>query len=329
MFSTGLLYSSDNRVSFEFIQISTIRGGTLSLMMVSFIGLAVLAAVLAYAVATYRSFSINLAAAKASNMHYVIVPIYYFSPVWLLSQNILLPYLRKLPKSWTSLWLDVMPTEWTWEQQYAAYKNVGADTFIVVAPGGNMIWCADANAISQIMTRRNDFPKPIQLYRAVDIYGKSVLSTEGQVWRHHRKIASPPFTEKNNHMVWVESLHQAQAMLKSWTGPRGDEVRTLTTVAADTMRLSLHVISRAGFGVRLLWPGVEDGLATDSEVKETPGTDGVTSMGMGAGHTMTYTDALGTLLHNLLPIMLLPRFLLSMSPFYSILIALRIANAGS
>ena len=297
--------------------------------MVSFIGLAILAAVLAYAVATYRSFSKNLAAAKASNMRYVIVPIYYFSLIWLLSQNILLPYLRKLPKNWTRPWLDLMPTEWAWEQQYAAYQNVGADTFIVVAPGGNMIWCADANAISQIMTRRNDFPKPIDLYRAVDIYGKSVVSTEGQVWRHHRKIASPPFTEKNNHMVWGESLHQAQAMLKGWTGPRGDEVRTLTTVAADTMRLSLHVISRAGFGVRLLWPGVEDGLATEDEVKKSSRTDGVTSMGMGAGHTMTYTDALGTLLHNLVPIMLLPHFLLSMFPLYSVLNTLYATDAGS
>ncbi|KAL9116957.1 MAG: hypothetical protein Q9187_006510 [Circinaria calcarea] len=283
----------------------------------SLIGLAVLTAGLAYTVATYRSFSKNLAAARASNMRYVIVPIYFYSPVWLTTQNFLLPFLRRLPRKWTTPWLDVMPTEWTWEQQYAAYKNIGADTFIVVAPGGNMIWCADANAISQITTRRNDFPKPVDLYRALDIYGKNVVSTEGQVWRQHRKIASPPFTEKNNHMVWGESLHQAQAMFQSWTGPSGEEVRTLTKVAEDTMRLSLHIISRAGFGVRLLWPGVEDGPATEKETKRTSGSVGITSMKMGAGHTMTYTDALGTLLHNLLPVILMPRFLLKTLPFES------------
>ena len=319
----------DSHINATLYRYFTISGGTLSLEMISSVSLAVLAAVLAYAVVTYRSFSKNLAAAKASNMRYVIVPVYYFSPVWLLSQNILLPYLRKLPKSWTSPWLDVMPTEWLWEQQYAVYKSLGADTFIIVAPGGNIIYSADADAISQIMTRRNDFPKPTYLYRALDIYGKSVVTTEGQIWRHHRKIASPPFTEKNNYMVWEESLHQAQAMLKSWTGPCGDEPRTLTTVAADTMRLSLHVISRAGFGVRLLWPGVEDGPATETAVGKPSGTSGVTSIGTSAGHTMTYTDAMATLLDNIVPIMLLPRFLLSRSPLYTILTTSHMTNVGS
>lgn len=289
----------------------------------SLIALAVLAVALAYAVATYRSFSKNLAAAKASNMRYVIVPIHFFSPVWLVTQNFLLPFLRRLPRRWTTPWLDVMPTEWTWEQQYAAYKNVGADTFIVVAPGGNLIWCADADAISQITARRNDFPKPTELYRAIDIYGKNLVSTEGQVWRHHRKIASPSFTEKNNHLVWEESLHQAQGMLQSWTGPSGEEVRTLTKVAEDTMRLSLYVISRAGFGVRLPWPGVEDGPATEKEAEKTSGSVGITSMGMSAAHTMTYTDALGTLLNNLVPVIIMPRFLLKTLPFASTKLAYR------
>jgi cytochrome P450 len=90
----------------------------------------------------------------------------------------------------------------------------------------------------------------------VDLFGKNVVSTEGGVWRQHRKITSPPFTEKNNHLVWAESLHQAQSMVESWVGIDGARNKTIGKVADDTMRLSLHVISRAGFGVRLLWPGL-------------------------------------------------------------------------
>lgn len=64
-----------------------------------------------------------------------------------------------------------------------------------------MLHVADAEAIAQITTRRNDFPKPIGMYSSIDLFGKNVVSTEGAFWRHHRKITSPPFTEKNNHLV--------------------------------------------------------------------------------------------------------------------------------
>lgn len=174
--------------------------------------------------------------------------------------------------------------------------------FLLCSPGHNSLHVANADAISQIVTRRNDFPKPIEIYGSVDLYGKNVVSTEGQVWRHHRKITSPPFTESNNHLVWLESLHQGNAMLTSWIGNEHvTATGSVNDVAAGTMRLSLHVISRAGFGVRLLWPHEE--LAEKGQAGRIP-----------EGHNMTYKDALSTLLENILPVMLLPKWFLSRSP---------------
>ncbi|KAI9707330.1 MAG: hypothetical protein M1836_000290 [Candelina mexicana] len=175
---------------------------------------------------------------------------------------------------------------------------------MLVSPSKITVWVCDADAISQITTRRNDFPKPIEIYQSLSIYGINVVTTEGAMWRHHRKITSPPFTEKNNHLVWAESLHQAQSMLTSWVGETGQGNKTVATVAKDTMRLSLHIISRAGFGVRLLWPGVE---TTGGE----QGEEGADT----EGHKMTYTDALSSLLHNMLWLMLLPQWLLKLLPF--------------
>lgn len=156
---------------------------------------------------------------------------------------------------------------------------------------------ANPEAITQITTRRNDFPKPIEIYRGVDIYGKNVVSTEGTIWRQHRKITSPPFTEKNNKLVWVESLQQAQSMLAGWIQPQQNVSDALWDVSGQAMRLSLHVISRAGFGVKLLWPHEE------------------TNVVIPPGHTMTYKDALSDLLHNLLAILLTPDWFLRISPF--------------
>lgn len=71
----------------------------------------------------------------------------------------------------------------------------------------------------------------------------------------------------------------------------------LTSIASEAMRLSLHVISRAGFGVRLDWP--------HEEVKQE----------LPEGHTLSYKDALSTLLENTIVIILTPKLILKNSPF--------------
>lgn len=167
---------------------------------------------------------------------------------------------------------------------------------MIVAPGKISVNVADPDVIVQITTRRNDFPKPIEVYNSVNLFGDNVVGTEGSVWRHHRKITSPPFTEKSNVLVFQESIRQAQAMLAGWVGPQGGNSKTIMDVAGDAMRLSLHVISRAGFGVRLHWPHEEAG-------KDVALTN---------GHKLSYKDALHDLLENILAVMLLPRWILSM-----------------
>ncbi|KAI9718144.1 MAG: hypothetical protein M1828_006842 [Chrysothrix sp. TS-e1954] len=186
--------------------------------------------------------------------------------------------------------------EWVWTHQYDAFRRMGSDIFLLVSPTRLVLWVADADVVNQIVNRRNDFPKPISLYAALDVYGKNVVSTEGTYWRHQRKITSPPFSESSNQLVWRESLAQAQSMLTGW---RAHELATIPNIAGDTMRLSLHVISRAGFGVRLHWPHEEE----EGSVKLPP------------NHTMTYGDALGTLLEHLITVMLIPQAILAWSPF--------------
>jgi len=72
-------------------------------------------------------------------------------------------------------------------------------------------------------------------------------------------------------------------------------------LARDTMRLSLYVISKAGFNVRCSWPGREseddaEGSMSATEIK--------------GNHKMSYTDSLEILLHNLIAVIILPSWLL-------------------
>lgn len=271
------------------------------------IALAVLAVVAIYALKIYLQFAKNLQAAKESGIAYTIVPFFASNRLFQLSCIVLIPLARSLPKAWTEPWFD-LTLEWGWQRRYEPFKRFGSDTFIAVSPERNVLYTADADVVSQITTRRNDFPKALEVYESIKLYGNNVVTSEGQLWRHHRKITSPPFTEKNNHLVWAETLDQGQAMLNGWLGGSKDSAKTISTIAEDAMRLSLYVISRAGFGVRLQWPGTE----VQGNAHSEKGEDGsISSSGVSGDHSMSYTDALGTCLHSIILILVTPRFLLS------------------
>lgn len=88
------------------------------------------------------------------------------------------------------------------------------------------------------------------MYKAIDIYGENLVTTEGSDWVRHRKATAPTFSETNIKIVWEETIHQAQQVARNWTN---DHVAGKTTSNAweDMKTLSLHVISRAGFGKRM------------------------------------------------------------------------------
>lgn len=282
--------------------------------MLQYLTLALGAYVVYIAFNNYLSFRRNLNAAKASCLRYKIVPVFFLKRWWLIFHRLLLPLLAKLPPRWTE-WVDFCLPEFSFDYRYEIFERVGSDTFLTVSPGGNTFWTADANVITQMTTRRNDFPKPTQIYRSVDIYGKNVVSTEGSEWRYHRKATSPPFTEKNNHIVWAESIDQASAMLSSWVGKDGAGNRTIDRIMDDTMRLALHVISKAGFGRHLEWPTSDTEKRVDKDYVDPSKIENtVSDEEAGKGHNMSYSYAIHCLLDNILLQFLMPRWLLENLP---------------
>lgn len=248
---------------------------------------------------TYRTyvyataFQRNLKAARRSGLPYILSPVYPLNRTWLIFARLLVPRLKKIPWVGDGEWLNVSGGDWFWERRYAHFEKYG-DTFIIVTPVNNVAYTAEAGLISQITTRRNDFPKPLRVYGTISMYGDNVVGTEGNEWRRHRKVTSPPFTEKNNHLVWKESLYQAKNMLTQWVGFDGKGNMTWDNISNDAMRLSLHVISRAGFNVRCLWPGIDD---NDEKALQ----EGAMSTAIiPEGHKMSYVEAMQTLLHRII-----------------------------
>lgn len=269
--------------------------------MIATLSVLVIVALGFYVLREYLRFAKHLEAAKRSGLTYTIVPFYANDRLFQLACILLVPVMRRLPKAWTEPWW-YLTQDWSWTRRYEPFQRFGCNTFLAVSPVRNILYTADADVISQVATRRNDFPKALEVYEMLKIYGDNVVTVEGQTWRHHRKITSPPFSEQNNHLVWAETLDQCQAMVHGWLGGSKQASQTVRTVANDAMRLSLHIISRAGFGVHLQWSDDADSQASGTAHEKLEGS-----------HTMSYPEAVGTLLENIITLLVLPRFLLSES----------------
>lgn len=189
--------------------------------------------------------------------------------------------------------------DWVWQQRFLPFEKNG-DVLLTVSPGAIHIWLANAEAIRQVTARREAFPKPLESYRILDIFGRNVITTEGGEWRQHRKISSPGFNEKNNALVFTEACRQAKGMLAKW-----GKCSTVEEAPVDVTRLTLHIISRVGFGVRLLWPGEKP------DEKESARDAVFSSSDPPEGHTMSYETSLDTLLGSLLWVILAPKWLMS------------------
>ncbi|KAJ4303235.1 hypothetical protein N0V90_002128 [Kalmusia sp. IMI 367209] len=205
-----------------------------------------------------------------------------------------------------------MDPEWAHRLGHYPFEKIGSDVFLVVSSTKISAFVADAEVVTQITTRRNDFPKPLELYTRLDLYGKNLVSTEGTDWRMHRKLTAPSFGERNNELVFTESVHHTQSLLRLWTGVDGTERKALTDPASDTMIWALYIISGAGFDIRVTWPH-------DEGVQQAEKANEANSVFQGSqappGHVMNYREALSELLHNIMWTFMGPPEYLSKSPF--------------
>ncbi|KAF1848269.1 cytochrome P450 monooxygenase-like protein [Cucurbitaria berberidis CBS 394.84] len=263
-------------------------------------------------ISRHRALSRNIALAKSSGLPIVVMPWNVLSIFWISTHALWTPLLKTLlPASLQGLWIELLHPEWGYRSGYKPFEKLGMDVFLAVSPRKIHVFVADAEAVTQITTRRNDFPKPLEMYGALDIYGKNLVSTEGADWRMHRKLVAPSFGEKNNELVFTESLHHAQSLLGLWTGPNGNGNQTVVDPSLGAMHFALYVISSAGFDVRVVWPHEEGNQASP---RKTVGNSMFVGSEVPAGHKMNYREALSELLHNIMWTQIIPPKYLPKSP---------------
>ncbi|KAF5710523.1 cytochrome P450 monooxygenase 3A7 [Fusarium mundagurra] len=212
--------------------------------------------------------------AKAIGLPVLITPIDPSNVPYLLCSSILEPLLRKILPSGLGNFVEYNSRDWNYEQIHDLQERIG-DTFIIVSPKQIRVFTGNAKASDDLCRRRRDFVKAVALYKPLEIFGRNVVTTEGDDWVRHRRITTPPFNERNSALVWNESKRQATEMLKMWaSNPKG-----VVNPQSDTMVLALHVLTAAGFGRSYTFgSGLESALEN---------------------HSLTYRDSLSLILGNL------------------------------
>lgn len=263
----------------------------------------------------------NIVAARKSGIPYLIVPFqpYTFGsrltyPVW----KHLLPH---LPQSWD--FPHFMDPDLQWGKLYAPFKRINSDTVLLCSPGQIVLHTCAADVIRQVISRKDDFPKPAKLYKIVDIFGPSVISTEGHEWKKHRRALSAVYTHRTYKLVWDESIHQFKSLLDSFMGTKTSvSSKDLTVVDSCINQATLAVISHAAYGVSLQ-PSLAGGTQIESR---QPAPSSITQRssdifqdewvkGKTHGHTLPYVNAIRGITSNILWIACVPKGLLRVLPF--------------
>ncbi|KAK3308014.1 cytochrome P450 [Chaetomium strumarium] len=270
----------------------------------------------AFAVAIYKYVSglrNNLAKARRTGLVYITVPVNPIWVVWQLTFKLWVPLIKLfLPRSWWENWLFVMIPEWGYKTGQTHFDRLGSETFLVVTPTKILLYSQNAEVIHRITQRREAFPKDVALYDILCMFGMNVLTTEGALWRMHRKITSASFNEKNAAHTFAEAIKQTRGMLNVWFGPEGEEKGTTKTIRSlehDTMTWALNIIGYVGFGLRLLWPGEQLPSDTDPKLAKYGSLDPA------PGHTMSFAESIALTLERIIAILVFPDLLLRILPF--------------
>ncbi|KAI1078596.1 cytochrome P450 [Whalleya microplaca] len=181
----------------------------------------------------------NYSAARKIGVPVRLIPISPLNPFWVLLDRKVLPAFRRLPFGDNSF------TRYNWrgweiEARYRSHHEMG-DIWVLVTPLKNWVYINDPEALMSVFRRGADFPRPI--------FVSGPCRAEGQQWKTQRRIATRCFNEQNNEIVWSEAI-----------------------TLADLRTLSLHILSRAGFGKSFKFEGHDErksSVSPSSSYKES------------------------------------------------------------
>ncbi|KAF8066025.1 cytochrome P450 [Lyophyllum atratum] len=156
-------------------------------------------------------------------------------------------------------------------------------------------WLSDADAIKTVHASRAIFPKDVEAYETLNIYGENMVGTEGADWKRHRSVANSAFNEANHAFVWRETIRVVDEWFTEIDETTKDsQGKFPVDLLTDLTQVTLLVISSAGFGRRA-------SLKEDLDTEPPP------------GHKLAFRPAVTSTVHHVITKAITPTWLYKLS----------------
>ncbi|KAI8807444.1 cytochrome P450 [Cladochytrium replicatum] len=148
--------------------------------------------------------------------------------------------------------------QWDLIAKHEPFADTQDDILAIITPFSTEVNVANAEAVREIaLSRPSEYPKPVEMYNILSLYGHNVVTTEGDEWKRHRRVTVPHFNEKNNAYVHESTMRTLEGAFAKWKSDNIANGNDETEIDVHNMmfRVALSVISDAAFGVKFEFDG--------------------------------------------------------------------------
>ena len=140
-----------------------------------------------------------------------------------------------------------------WKNMNEIFHEFNSPIFYLVSSQAVSVFINNPSLFHEICKKKQDiFPKAVKLYDVLRIFGDNLVTTDGDIWRRHRRCAAAAFSDTNNKLVFQTAVSTVQMMFNTWSN-NSDKSNGQSVVHClhDMTLLTLSIISSAAFGMKM------------------------------------------------------------------------------
>lgn len=203
----------------------------------------------------------NILRANATCLPVRWTPVTSTNPFWIVLGKPTLRVFRAIFPSFFSNWTYFSIFDWHWvDRLYFDFKihEKNGDIFLHITPLELMLHTRDPQVAKQIFYT---CPKPDNVAKSLELCGPNMVSSNEVDWPNYCKITIFTFNNRNNRLVWSETVRQILNVLQNYQVGHGE----IIDPEGDIRRIYLNMFFAMCFG-RPLNAKKEPGETTDGKL---------------------------------------------------------------
>lgn len=188
----------------------------------------------------------NYISARKYGLPIILLPVSFEDPWWLLLRP-LFSFFSHLPFNLGHWYLY---TTMGWPQEDANHSLLKyGENFVLCSPRSNILVTAEQGVLEAVWgVHGKGWGLQEDQGQLFAFYGQNVSSTNGEMWRRHRKITGLAFNEATMRSVWDETSRRAGKLSLGDADGKEGKGETLGNVRKTFDLLAMQILTVVGFG---------------------------------------------------------------------------------